>query len=1063
MQTFRWIAGVAVAGSVVGLTTTAIPSQAAAPHAAQPHVRTTHFAKIDPSLLRGSKYVPDVLSDKKVTVVLQMSGAPVAVRSAKARRQGAALRTAQRRDIRAGLAAQQNRLHSRLASLGAHIVGQMQDAYNGIQLVATQRSIPALAALPNVTAIHAVTNAKLQNVNAIPYIGATQAWSKTDGEGSHLTGKGVKVAIIDTGIDYTHADFGGIGTTAAYNYALAHDTVDPATDPQLAKQFGPNAPKAIGGYDFVGDAYNADDPAHNTPQPDKNPLDCNSHGTHTAGTLAGFGVLANGKTYTGAYNKNTVTAHDPNGKWLVGPGAAPQASLLVYRVFGCAGTTNVDDLAINQAVKDGASVISMSLGAPYGTPSDPSAVAAQNAVNDGVTVVAADGNNGHSGYLTSSPASANGAISVAAMDATVPSYPGATLHLSTGKTVDTIDANGAPLPSGTLPVVVLKNPDGSISLGCDKSEYAGTAGKLVVTARGTCARVARAVFGDEAGAAAVVMVNNADTLPPYEGKITSDPDTGEQHNVTIPFLGAKQSDGPTLLAADGGTTTITATTVANTTYKQTADFSSGGPRSGDSAPKPDVIAPGVSVTSAGMGTGNGTLVDSGTSMATPMVAGVAALVKQAHPNWQATQIKAAIVNTADPSLNDGYDPQLAGTGVVQAQRAIKAPVLATTNDQLDALAFGYVPGSGDYTDQKAITYTNNSDSARHYTLSVSSVGSTLGTSVSVVPSTVTVPAHGSTLVQVHLSIPASAFAAMPSDDTGAIGPGGVMSVRGAIVATPRNNGQSLRTEYLLVPRGLSDVEAGAADPTGTRNAFGSDIPLENDGIHSGSADLYEWGLTDPRDVNTSADVRDVGLQVLPGQTLGGSSSDRSLIFLVNTWSPASNQAQNEYDIAIDTNGDGAADYVVFAADLGLVTAAGVANGEMAAFVENATTGALVDAFLTDDPMNGTTIELPLLASDLGLTANKSKPFTYQVTGFDYATDTPDSTKSAAFDPFNPAVTTGEFTTLDPGQTGSFPVSGTRKLVKRDHVRGWLVATTDDAGGAAQADEVAIPAKAKASS
>ncbi len=759
---------------------------------------------------------------------------------------------------------------------------------------------------------------------------------------------------------------------------------------------------------------------------------------------------------SGPYNRQTVTPHDPQGKWLVGPGAAPQADLLVYRVFGCTGSTNVDDLAINQAVKDGASIISMSLGSPYGTPNDPSAVAAQNAVNDGVTVVAADGNNGNNAYLTSSPASANGAISVAAMDATVPTYPGATMHLSTGKTVDTINANGAPLPGGTLPVAVLKNPDGSISLGCNKSEYAGTTGKVVVTARGTCARVARAVFGDEAGAAAVVMVNSSDTLPPYEGHITSNPDTGEQHDVKIPFLGAKQSDGPTLLAADGGTTTLTATTVENTTYKHTADFSSGGPRFGDSAPKPDVIAPGVSVTSAGMGTGNGTLVDSGTSMATPMTAGVAALVKQAHPDWQATQIKAAIVNTADPTLNTGYDPRLAGSGVVQAQRAVRAKALATTNDQLDAVAFGYVPGSSSYTDQKAITLTNTTGRAQHYALTVDPVGSQGGASVTVTPSSVDVPAHGARSVQAHLSMPASAFAALPSDDTNAVGPGQVIAVRGAVVATP-DSGLALRTPYLVAPRGLSDVRAGAADPTGTRNSFGTSIPVRNGGLHSGSADLYAWQLTDPSDANDGADVRDAGVQVLPGQVLGGSSSDRSLVFLVNTWSAVSNQALNEYDVSIDTNRDGTPDYVVAAADLGQVTA-GSANGETAAFVINATTNKIVDAFLADAPMNGSTIELPLLASDLGLKANGSKPFAWTVTGFDGRSGTPDGTGTAEIDPFNPPVTTGEFADLAPGASTSFPVNGSRNLVRKDGVLGWLVATTDDAGGAAQADQVAIPAK-----
>ena len=78
-------------------------------------------------------------------------------------------------------------------------------------------------------------------------------------------------------------------------------------------------------------------------------------------------------------------------------------------------------------------------------------------------------------------------------------------------------------------------------LGCDPAEYvaAGVAGKIAVVQRGVCARVARAIFGQQAGAAAVVMINNANVLPPFEGQITENPDTGEKYTVTIPFFGVK--------------------------------------------------------------------------------------------------------------------------------------------------------------------------------------------------------------------------------------------------------------------------------------------------------------------------------------------------------------------------------------------------------------------------------------------------------------------------------------------------------------------------------------------
>src|SRR4029077_800465 len=307
-----------------------------------------------------------------------------------------------------------------------------------------------------------------------------------------------------------HADFGGPGTAAAWSAAKASSTA-PA-DPSL---FGPGAHKVKGGYDFVGDAYNADNP-NSVPVPDPNPLDCNSHGTHTAGTLAGFGVLSDGTTFAGPYNAATISSHS----WNVGPGVAPRADIYASRVFGCAGSSNIVDLAISRAVADAVDVISMSLGSDLGGIDDPTSVASQNAFNDGIAVVASAGNAGSSAYIVGSPSTANGVLSVAAMDASVPKYPGARLNLAAGP-VSAIDANGAALPSGSFKVKVLRNADGTVSLGCSKAQYAGTAGMVVVTRRGTCARVARAFFGDEAGDAAVVMINNSAGFPPFEGPITS--------------------------------------------------------------------------------------------------------------------------------------------------------------------------------------------------------------------------------------------------------------------------------------------------------------------------------------------------------------------------------------------------------------------------------------------------------------------------------------------------------------------------------------------------------------
>jgi len=1065
---FRWAYALAVAS---GLSVVAAMAGAAAT-GDDTLDGGARFAKVDPALFESSgghaAFVPASLSDRPVSVVMQLAAAPVAVQDAAAQKHGQKLTADEKHAIRQQLQAQQDALGASLTRAEAKVVGQMQDAYNGIQVVVPQRNLAQLASLPGVAAIHAVQTFTPSNTNGVAFVGAPQAWQSFG-----LTGTGVKIAIIDTGIDYTHADFGGPGTVAAWNAAKATSTA-----PAASSLFGPAAPKIKGGYDFSGDAYNARIRG-SVPAPDPNPLDCNSHGTHTAGTAAGFGVLSDGTTFHGTYGASTISSHS----WMVGPGVAPNADIYAYRVFGCVGSSEIVALAINRAVADGVNIISMSLGSPLGGTEDPTSVAAQNAFDDGITVVASAGNEGSSGYMVGSPSTSNGVLSVAAMDGSTLTYPGATLSLTSaggasGGAVTTIDANGAPIPSGPFGVKVLRNSNGSVSLGCNEAEYAGTAGKVVVTVRGNCARVARAVFGDKAGAAAVVMINNAAGYPPFEGEITSNPDTGEQHVVTIPLLGAQPAAAAALVAADGGSLTLSPTTLPNNGYKAVAGFSSGGPRNPDSAPKPDVIAPGVSVASARMGSGTGAGVQSGTSMACPMTAGIAALVKEAHPTWTGVQIKAAIMNTADSTLNTGYNPRRAGTGVVQAQKAVNSSVLATTTDSLDAIKFGYVAGSGAYAAQVAFTLTNSGTSTANYNLSVAGSGSQAGAAITVSPASVSLAAGATSTVQVSLSMPAASFAALLSDSTFVIGAGGVLTVRGAIVATPAAghaaDQQTLRVPFMFVPRGVSNVAAGTPGPWSNvppapnsrpGHTIASTLSLSNNGIHSGYADLYAWGITDARETGQPMDVRDVGVQVLPGEALGGAADDRSLVFLINTWGQAANQSVNEYDIPIDTNGDGAPDFFVVGADLGAVLT-GSFNGVFASFTINAGTHAVIDAFVAEAPMNGSTIELPALASELGLFQKaegvgpvKKQGLTYSVAAFSLVPGGfVDVTGSASINPFSPSVSSGDFATLAPGALSSFTLTVDPDQQKKQPALGWLVASVDDANGASQADEVPAPAK-----
>ncbi len=143
-----------------------------------------------------------------------------------------------------------------------------------------------------------------------------------------FTGKGVKVAVMDTGIDYHHPDLGGC--------------------------FGAGCRVAFG-YDLVGDAFNADSssPTFNpVPTPDNDPDDCAGHGTHVAGIVGANGVVK---------------------------GVAPDVTFGAYRVFGCNGSTTADVMiaAMELALADGMQVLNMSIGASFQWPQYPTAVSCQ--------------------------------------------------------------------------------------------------------------------------------------------------------------------------------------------------------------------------------------------------------------------------------------------------------------------------------------------------------------------------------------------------------------------------------------------------------------------------------------------------------------------------------------------------------------------------------------------------------------------------------------------------------------------------------------------------------------
>ncbi|GAA1983404.1 S8 family serine peptidase [Microbacterium pumilum] len=982
-----------------------------------------------------------IAADGRVTVVVEMKGDPVAVVQAE---KGSDLTTAERNAVKSTLKKAQDAITGSLQSKGGKIEAKMQSAYNGIQVSIPAEQVDAVAALPNVVAVHAVKTYSLDNAVSVPFLGVPQVWQNTG-----YTGTNVKVAVIDTGIDYTHANFGGPGTVAAYDAANAAEA-QPA-DPAL---FGPTAPRIKGGYDFVGDDYDANVDG-SVPMPDPNPLDCNGHGSHVAGTAAGSGVADDGTTYTGPYDAST-----PSKTFDIGPGVAPQADLYALRVFGCEGSSNVVVPAIDWAVDHGMDVINMSLGSDYGYATDPDAVAASNAIGAGVVVVASAGNAGPSPYIVGSPGGADGVVSVAAVDSTA-SFPGAQVTVG-GVSIPAINANGVDLSSvpATTVVRLVDNPATTTeneALGCSVAAYAyagvqAGGNQLAVSTRGTCARVAKAIYAQQAGAAVALMINTTDDYPPVEGQITSNPDTGEAYTVTIPFLGVKKSDGPKLTA--GQTATIAAAVLDNPGFRAYASFSSSGPRSGDSALGVDVAAPGVSIVSTGVGTGNGPATISGTSMAAPHVAGVAALSVQAHPKWKASEVAASIVSTADPENVTGQNLVRGGVGLVDTAQAVASQVTATGDAfrtdsgwlRESALSFGFQESHLAFAGVKTITLTNYGKKAVTYTVSSAPSAESEKAKIVLSQSKVTVPAGGKAKVVVALGAATSAVGSSTA------GPDqfSFYEFSGDIVL--KSSADTLRVPYLLVPRSTSRV-AATVEPLMKESKVVDgqrSVKLTNKlGAIAAAADFYTWGLNDGKDVaksltDTGFDLRAAGVQSF------ADGDDALLVFAVSNHKRWSNAATNEFDVLIDKNGDGTPDWLVFAADSGLVLA-GDANGVSEVFEYDIEGDALYrSGYNASAPTDSSTILLPVWASDLGI-SSAAGDFTYTVESYSVTNDGADAFDGwAAYNPWSPALSNGQYETVPRNGSVTVPVDVDAAAFAAQKPLGAMVVVMDNASGSGEA-------------
>jgi hypothetical protein len=536
------------------------------------------------------------------------------------------------------------------------------------------------------------------------------------------------------------------------------------------------------------------------------------------------------------------------------------------------------------------------------------------------------------------------------------------------------------------------------------------------------------------------MINNAPGFPVFEGPIPG---------VTIPFLGVQPGDGAKLAAA-ASITSFAANTIANPTFRTAAGFSSGGPRLGDSLLKPNVSAPGVSIFSTSVGTGNGGQFDSGTSMATPHVAGVAALVAQAHPKWPERALSAAVVETADPKALNDYTVSIEGAGLVQPLGAThtQAVVFAETDGGAHALSFGFEESLWNIHKNHDVVVHNYGDTPIVFNVN-STPASAVPHTVHLGNTSVFVPAHGRAEVDVSLTVPVGTVGATHDANGNDV----FEEVAGYLTFTPAtaamNGGVTLNVPYYLVPRARSNLFALPIGPLNAAHPKSNILLVNAFGGVPGNADFYAWGLSGQPQGIRFYDTRAVGVQA---QAV--SATDRFVVFAINTFKRFSSPSGGEFDIFIDVNGDGQADFDLVGIDLGLLTA-NAFSGQYVSALVNLSTGTVTPEFLADAPTDGSSVLLPVMASDLGLS-----PANPRLAYSEMTTNLLDGTSeklpgTAFFNVFTPAISNALFVPVAPNDKSVVPVAIDPAEFAKTPPLGLMVVVEDNTSGEAQASLIPV--------
>jgi minor extracellular serine protease Vpr len=650
----------------------------------------------------------------------------------------------------------QQSVRAALAQRGIEPTGSVTALLNAVFVVAPEDSVADLKSIPGVKSVVPIRiyHRKLNRATAL--VNAPAAWSALGGVSN--AGAGVKIGILDTGIDQQHPAFQdpSLPMPAGYPRCNGDDCAFTNNKVIVARSYVKQLAAGSSGLN----------PAADSRPDDFSPRDRSGHGTAVASTAAGH------------TNTGLVTIS----------GVAPAAYLGNYKIYGSPQVNDftADDViiqALEDAMNDGMDIVSFSSGGPaftgpldsgatcgadLGQPCDLSAQAFENAVKAGMVVVAAAGNEGSDGNKNptfssiDSPGDAPSAIAV-----------GATTNSHTF--AETVDVPGRPdlhgltsnpgdslVPPGVdRATLVDVSVFGGGPLGCSAFPPFSLDGTIALIKRGTCTFATKAQNAWDAGAVGVILyLADSSAVFSFTGAST----------IGIPVAMISQADGQSLVdyAASVWPPVVDINphgVEVEATANLVVGFSSIGPAA-DSGLKPDVVAVGGNWNNFGsmymaaqrydplgdMYSADGYANADGTSFAAPLVSGAAALVKQNHPGFTAAQVKSAVVNTASTAVThddsgNSVDVRWLGGGLLAADAAVAATI---TSDPA-TISFGSILPGAVLPLTRTFTITNSSTATVNLSLAVTSAVASGAASVIVAPPSATLAPGASVIAAATLS------------------------------------------------------------------------------------------------------------------------------------------------------------------------------------------------------------------------------------------------------------------------------------------------------------------------